>query len=150
MWYKEDNFKVKIGGNYYIDTPNIIVYKGESLFSIVRAESTELLGINFVIHNNSGSKIATVKQGRIYEGDKDLYTVHIAQDSYTLIEKESGRTICDIKKRKLAEQSELEVTVNMYTKDGFLIEATPTGTNIGTSTIQGSTFKNCGAGIAIN
>ncbi len=150
MWYKENNFKVKIGGNYYINTPKIIVYKGESLFSIVRAERTDLIGINFIIYNRQGKKIAIIKQGRIYEGDRELFNVNIGQDRYTLIEIESGRVICDIKKRKLANQSELEVTVNLFTKDGFLIEATPTRTNIGTNSMQGCTFQDCSIGIKIN
>ena len=149
MWYKEDNFKVKIGGNYYIDTPNIIVYKGESIFSIVRAERSDLLGINFEIYDKRGEKIASVKQGRIYKGNADLYEIISEKDRYTLIEKATDKTICDIKKRELAGESELEVTVNLYTKDGFLIEATPTKTNIATNSIKGSTFTNCGAGIAV-
>lgn len=150
MWYKEDNFKVKIGGNFYINTPKIIVYKGDSLFSIVRAERTDLLGINFKIYNQKGEKIASVKQGRIYEGDKELYTVIIEQDRYALIEKATDRVICDIRKNKLAEQSELEVNLNLYTKDGFLINASPTGTNIGTNLMTGCVISDCGAGIVID
>ena len=150
MWYKEDNFKVKIGGNYYINTPNIIVYKGESLFSIVRAERTDLLGINFEIYNQNGKKIASVKQGRIYEGDKQLYSVIKEQDRYALTEKSTGRLICDIRKRKLTDQSELEVNLSLYTKDGFLINATPNGTNIGTNLMTGCVISNCGAGIVID
>ena len=150
MWYKEDNFKVKIGGNFYINTPKIIVYKGDSLFSIVRAERTDLLGINFKIYNEKGEKIASVKQGRIYEGDKELYTVIIEQDRYALIEKATDRVICDIRKNKLADQSELEVNLNLYTKDGFLINASPTGTNIGTNIMTGCVISDCGAGIVID
>ena len=150
MWYKEDNFKVKIGGNFYINTPKIIVYKGDSLFSIVRAERTDLLGINFKIYNKNGEKIASVKQGRIYEGDKELYSVIIEQDRYALIEKATDRIICDIRKNKLADQSELEVNLNLYTKDGFLINASPTGTNIGTNLMTGCVISDCGAGIVIN
>ena len=143
MWYKEDNFKVKIGGNFYINTPKIIVYKGDSLFSIVRAERTDLLGINFKIYNKNGEKIASVKQGRIYEGDKELYSVIIEQDRYALIEKATDRIICDIRKNKLADQSELEVNLNLYTKDGFLINASPTGTNIGTNLMTGCVISDC-------
>ena len=150
MWYKEDNFKVKIGGNFYINTPKIIVYKGDSLFSIVRAERTDLIGINFKIYNKNGEKIASVKQGRIYEGDKELYSVIIEQDRYALIEKATDRIICDIRKNKLADQSELEVNLNLYTKDGFLINASPTGTNIGTNLMTGCVISDCGAGIVIN
>ena len=150
MWYQEDNFKVKIGGNYYKNTPNIISYKGENLFTITRAESTELLGIDFDIYNSKGKKIAVVKQGRIYSGDKELYEIIVSKEEYIFREKVSGRIICDIKKRTLAGNAELDVNVSLYTKDGFLINATPDKTNVGTNSISGLTFENCGGAILID
>jgi hypothetical protein len=149
MWYKEDNFTVKIGSNFYKNTPNLIVYKGESIFTITRAESTELLGINFIIYDEKGNKIAVVKQGRIYSGDKNAYEIIVNQNEYILKEQVSGRIICDIKKRTLVNNAELDINVNLYTRDGFLIEATSESTNIGNNMITGSYFENCGAGIVI-
>ncbi len=36
MWQVEDKFRVIIGGNTYINIPNIIVYKGQPLFVLKR------------------------------------------------------------------------------------------------------------------
>jgi hypothetical protein len=149
MWHKEDNFVVKIGSNYYKNTPNIIVYKGDNLFTIKRAESTDLLGIDFDIHDQKENKIAVVKQGRIYSGDKDSYETTINTDEYILKDKKTGRIICHIKKRTMTNRTELDVNVSLYTKDGFLINATPEKTNIGSSIISGNTFDNSGAAIVI-
>jgi len=150
MWYKEDNFTVKIGSNYYTNTPNIIVYKGDNLFTIKRSESSDVLGIDFDINNEKGEKIAVVKQGRIYSGDAGLYERTITQDQYVLKEKKSGRVICDIKKNTLVDKAELEVNVSLYTKDGFLINATPEKTNIGGTGISNCHFSDCGGAIVIN
>lgn len=37
MWTVEDRFSVKLGGNTYINTPNLVVYKGEPLFRMYRS-----------------------------------------------------------------------------------------------------------------
>jgi hypothetical protein len=79
----------------------------------------------------------------------DLYKVITKKDRYALIEKATDIIISDIKKRELAGESEIEVTTNLHTKDGFLIEDTSTKTNLGTNSVQGCTFRNCGAGIGI-
>jgi len=150
MWYNEDKFIVRIGNNTYENVPNIIVYKGDNIFTINRAESTELLGINFDIFDDIGVKVATIKQGRIYNGRKKSYEITINRDQYLLKEKKSGRIICDIKKRILADGVELDITVSLYTKDRFLIDATPEKTNIGGLKITGCHFSNCDSGIVIN
>lgn len=149
MWYKEDNFTVVIGGNKYINVPNILVYKGVPVFKITRAERTDLLGIDFEIHDSQGNKIATVKNGRIYEGDNERYKVDIQADQYELTDNATGIVICDIRKRSLAEGSELDVNVHLYMRDGFLFEATPESTNVAGVKLIGNTIRNCANGIVI-
>ena len=70
MWYVEDECKIKLGGNTYINVPNIIVYRGEPLFKISRSERSNLLGIDFDIFDKNGERIATVRRGRIVQGDE--------------------------------------------------------------------------------
>ena len=149
MWYNENNFTVVIGGNNYINVPNILVYKGESVFKITRAERTDLLGIDFDIYDAARNKIAVVKNGRIYEGDKERYQVDYNADQYKLTDKKEGRVICDIRKRSLVEGSELDVNVHLYMKDGLLFEATPESTNVAGFKLSGSTIKDCVNGIVI-
>src|SRR5437762_891163 len=90
----------EIGGNKYINVPNILIYKGESVFRITRAESTGLLGIDFDIFDSNGNKIAVVKNGRIYQGDKERYNVEVQADRYILTDKQSKQVLCDIRKKR--------------------------------------------------
>jgi hypothetical protein len=73
MWKLEDKFRVKIGGNYYIDTPNIVVYRGTPLFTMKRRENDFLLGIDFDIHDKTGARIATVRNGNVVQGNESDY-----------------------------------------------------------------------------
>ena len=148
MWQVENKFKVIIGGNTYIDTPNIVVYKGVSLFTIKRSEDG-LLGIDFDLYDKQGKRAATVRKNIIVQGNESEYTITTGMDRYTLTKNKTGEIICDIKKRTQATQSEIEVSVKLYTPDGFLFDATPTRTNTPGIKMSGNIFSNCGAGIAI-
>ncbi len=51
----------------------------------------------------------------------------------------------------MANNVELEVSVHLYTPDGFLFDATPEQTNLpGGNVISGGVMKNCENGIVIN
>jgi hypothetical protein len=43
MWTIPEHFVVRLGGNLYIDSPNLVTYKGELLFSIKRSDDTGIL-----------------------------------------------------------------------------------------------------------
>ena len=150
VWRVEDEFKVIIGGNTYINIPNIIVHKGSSLFTIKRSESDGLLGIDFDIYDKDHNRVATVRNGVIVQGNEDDYDITTGMDRYTVTEKSTDRMICDIRKRTEAQHAELEVSVELYTPDGFLFNATPDHTNIGGIVMKGNVFKNSGAGIVID
>lgn len=149
MWSVEENFHVILGGNTYIDTPNLIAYRGAPLFTIKRSDSDGVLGIDFDIFNVSGGHITAIKRNEIYLGDKDAYEITLTMNHYIVKEKSSGRVLCDIKRREEAHPAELEVSVTLYTPDGFLLEATPVGTNLPGMYITGCTFKNNNTGIDI-
>jgi hypothetical protein len=125
MWYAEGEFTVTIGTVTFVNVRDILVYGGESVFSIKRSERDGLLGIGFDIRSENGAKIAVVRNGNIYEGDKDKYAVDAKRDRYTLTEKSTGRVICDIRKRAEAKGVELDLSFELYMKDGVLFRATP-------------------------
>ena len=150
MWEIEDKFKVRIGGNTYIDTPNIIVYKGQSLFALKRHSENGYLGIYFEIYDANGKHVASVKRNEIYFGDKNAYTIEGSMDRYILTERSSGRVVCDIKRRTAAHPAELDVSAQLYTPNGFLFNATPEKTNLGGIVMSGNTIIGCGAGIVIS
>jgi len=150
MWYLEKKFRVVIGGNTYINTPNIVVYKGTPLFVIKRSESDGLLGIDFDIFDDKGNRVATVRNGVVVHGNEADYEIRKGMDYYIVTEQQSGRVICDIRKRSEAPNAELEVSVRLYTPDGFLLDATPEQTNLPGITLSGNVFEDCGAGVVID
>ncbi len=150
MWEIENHFKVRIGGSIYIDTPNIVTYKGESLFTLKRHDENGYLGIYFEIYNSAGKHIASVKRSEIYSGDKEAYQIDGSLNRYVFSERASGKVICDIKKREAAHPAELDVSVQLYSPSGFLFNATPEQTNIGGMVVRGGTFVQCGTAFAIN
>jgi len=148
MWKIETEFAVKLGGNTYINTPNLVVFKGEPLFRIYRSESEDILGIDFDIFDSHKNRVATIRKSIVVQGDSDKYRIKTGHDEYSVTEKDSGRLIASVKRRGV-KGAELEVAVHLYTPEGFLFEATPTHTNVGGMMMTGCTIKDCGAGIVI-
>jgi hypothetical protein len=148
MWKVEEKFSVKLGGNTYINTPNLVVYKGQSLFKMYRSESDAILGIDFDVYDAAGKRVATFRKGIVVEGDNNNYTIKSGHDEYRVEEKASGRLIASVKRRG-AQDAEMEVSVHLYTPDGFLFDATPTQTNIKGMVMTGCIIESCGAGIVI-
>ena len=148
MWNIEKEFSVKLGGNTYINTPNLVVYKGEALFKISRSENEGILGIDFDIFDAKRKRVATVRRSIVVQGDAADYDIKAGHDEYSVTEKSNGRLITSVKRRG-AQGAELEVSVHLYTPDGFLFDATPSQTNVGGMVMTGCTIKDCGAGIVV-
>jgi hypothetical protein len=148
MWKTPDKFKVKIGGNTYINCSDLIVGQRESLFQLKRREEDGLLGVDFDVYAQDGSKVATVRNGNIVQGDSEKYEIHKEGGRrYWMVERASGRIICDIKKAPGNEDgSELEIAVDLYSKNGAHFAAGPEETIIGNCKVSGCTFAG-GVGI---
>jgi hypothetical protein len=150
MWSVSQSFKVKLGGNYYIDCGSLIDFHGSPLFTVKRREEDGLLGIDFDIYDAKNKKVATVRRGTVVDGDKEGYDISYAPHHYTVTEKNSGRIICEIKRAGQSLDAVLEVSVDMFTPSGFRLIAGPTATNIGGAYLSGNTFAKCGVGISVN
>ena len=148
MWNVEKEFAVKLGGNTYINTPNLVVYKNEPLFKIRRSDEDGMLGIDFDVFDSKGNRVATFRKGVVVQGDNKNYEITSSHTEYTVTEKSSGHVIANVKRRDV-KGAELEVSVRLYTPDGFLFDATPTETNVGGVKMIGNVIKNCGAGIVV-
>lgn len=148
MWKIEKEFSVKLGGNTYINTPNLVVYKGVPLFKIRRSDEDSMLGIDFDVFDSKGSRIATFRKGVVVQGDSENYEISSSHSEYTVTERSSCRVIANVKRRDV-KGAELEVSVCLYTPDGFLFDANPNETNIGGVKMVGNIMKNCAAGIVI-
>jgi hypothetical protein len=148
MWKVETKFAVRLGGNTYINTPNLIVYKGTPLFRIRRSEQDGILGIDFDVHDSTGKRVAIFAKGVVVQGDKGNYDIETGHEQYKVTERSSGRVVAQVRRRGV-EGAELDVAVRMYLPDGFFLDAGPDATNLGGGTLIGNVFENCGAGIAI-
>ncbi len=153
-WNIEKNFRVVLGGNTFIDTPNLVVYKGESLFRFERNEESGYLAVSFRIYDETKAKIATIGQNRIFMNKKyggpKTFEIEGGVHDWTLKEKGSGDLICAIKQKEAAIPAELDVSVNLYTPDGMLFSATPDAINLGGIQMIGNVFQGLSAGIVIN
>ena len=147
MWKVETEFAVRLGGNTYINTPNLVVFKGTPVFRIRRSDDG-MLGIDFDVFDAKGQRVATFAKGVVVQGDQANYQIDSGHDSYTVTERSTGRVIARVQRRGV-QGAELDVSVRMYLPNGFLLDAGPQATNLGGATLVGNTFKNCGAGIAI-
>jgi hypothetical protein len=107
-----------------------------------------MLGIDFDVFDATGNRVATFRKGIVVQGDSDNYIIQTGHDEYTVKERTSGRLIANVKRRG-AEGAELEVSVHLFTPDGFLFDATPTQTNVGGVMMTGCVIKDCGTGINI-
>jgi hypothetical protein len=147
MWEIEKNFKVKIGGNYFINCNSLISYDDKPLFTLKRRDSDGRLGIDFDIYDKCGKKVATVRRGNVVQGDVNAYEMRHLADCHKIIEKETGRIVAQIDKSP--SDADLAVSVSMYLPNGFLLQANPDSINIGSLTADGNVFDGCKTGIAI-
>lgn len=148
MWKVETEFAVRLGGNTYINTPNLVVFQGTPIFRIRRSDDDGMLGIDFDVFDAKGQRVATFAKGVVVQGDQANYQIDGSHDAYSVTERSSGRVIARVQRRGV-QGAELDVHVHMYLPNGFLLDAGPQATNLGGVTMSGNTFKNCVAGIAI-
>ena len=147
MWKVETKFAVRLGGNTYINTPNLIVYKGTPVFRIRRSDDGTL-GIDFDVFDKNGQRVATFAKGIVVQGDEANYKIETGHETYSVTERSASRVIARVQRRGV-QGAELDVHVHMYLPNGFLLDAGPQATNLGGATLTGNVFENCGAGIAI-
>jgi hypothetical protein len=145
MWKLEPGFSVFLGGNTYINTPDLIVYRGTPVFRIRRRIADGILDIEFHVYDKTGKRVAAFARGALIQGEPSHYDIQTGQDSYSVTERATGRVIARVHRRG----AELDVHVHMYMPDGFLLDAGPHRTNVGGAMLTGHVFANCAAGITI-
>ncbi len=121
-WTVPEQYRVRLGGNTYIDCRSLVTYKGTSLFDLRRSETDGFLGINLDVRGPDGSRIGTVRNSQFVGPTPDGYAIEGSADRYVLRELATGRAVCDIKMRSAApEGAELDVSASMYMPDGTLV-----------------------------
>lgn len=148
MWLREGEFRIRPGGNTYINVPTLIAFKGGPLFAVFRQEDG-YLGIDFEVYDSQGKQVASIRKNNVYSGDTEAYTVEGSQDRTYLKEKSSGRILVDLKKRQDAAPSELDVSVRTYLPNGQLLDLGPHSSNLGGVRMTDNIFQGLPVGIAI-
>jgi len=72
MWKVETNFAVRLGGIKYVNTPNLVVYRGTPIFRIRRG-GDGMLGIDFDVFDAQGMSVARFAKGVVVQGDEANY-----------------------------------------------------------------------------
>jgi hypothetical protein len=149
MWLKEREFKIRLGGNTYINVATLIAFRGEPLFTVRRQEESGQVGIDCEVYDASGRKIASIRRNNIYIGDAQHFEVTRSDDRISLTDKQTGSILADVRKHGQALPAELDVSLRTYAPDGSLLDLTPDYSNIRTNVFVDCTIENCTVGIGL-
>lgn len=130
-WEQENRYAAKIGGIYYRNVLQPIQYKEVPILTISRETESRLLGISFEIVNENGIRIAQVEYNQINLINKENYFCSSGHNRNSIIEKKSGRVICDIKFALLSHDYELELSALLFTEEGYPIVLHPNRSKFG-------------------
>ena len=128
----QEHFVVRLGGNDYLDTPNLIVYKGEPILKVTRDESNDELKVEAEIFDSEGRCKAQVEGTRLVKGDPQAVDIRSTENNYTIRDRSNDRVVCEIRRRAGQQKMDLDVSVLMHAPDGFLIHANPAQSNVKT------------------
>jgi hypothetical protein len=145
--HQQIQYTARLGGNTFINVPDLVIYKGRSMFSLRRGDDGILL-IGFDVLDRQGKHVARFANSIVVNGDSSAYEITTGHDAYSVTERSTGRVIARVQRRGV-HGAELDVHVRMYLPDGRLLEAGPDATNFGGLKISGSTFHNTGCAINI-
>ena len=149
MWLKEREFKIRLGGNTYINVPTLIAFRSEALFTVHRQEESGQLGIDCEVYDAGGNKVASIRRNNICVGDAQSFEVTRSDDRISLTDKRTGSILADVRKHGQALPVELDVSVRTYAPDGSLLDLSPDHSNIRTNVFVGCTIENCPIGIGL-
>ena len=128
-----ENFVVRVGGNEYTDTPNLLACKGEPVLTIRREPKSGELDI----YDEKGREKAVVRNAKLVKGNKDAFDIRVTENSYTVFDNKAERAVCEIRRRANARDMDLDVSLLLHTPEGFLVHANPDQTNLRTRQAEG-------------
>ena len=140
------NFKTRIGGNFYVNTPNLVVCSGTTILRVEREEKDGELHVHLVIFDSGGKQKAVVGDAALIEGRSDEYSIRTTDSNYSVRENATGRVICKLQRCAATRSMDLDAFVLTHAPDGFFIHANPVQTNIRTKT-TGETYADLDAAL---
>lgn len=143
------DFKARIAGNFYQNTPNLVVCFDEPILRVERDAVTGELLVDLAIFDSSGNEMARVEGAAITRGNKEDYTVKMTDQNFTVREIGTGRTVCRLQRCASTRNMDVDVYVLTHAPDGFFIHANPLQSNIGNKA-TGDTFSNLEGALVMN
>lgn len=124
------NFVVRIGGNEYTDTPNLLACKGDPVLTVTREAESGDLDVSLDIFDDRGRERAKVRGAELVKGNSDEIDIRTSENSYTVFDRSKDRMLCELRRRGNARDMDLDVSLLLHTPDGFLVHANPDQTNL--------------------
>lgn len=144
------NFKTRIAGNFYENTPDLIVCRDETLLRIDRDDSTGELDVEMLVFDSSGRRQALINGRNVTHGNSGDFRIHSTDQSYVVRERATGRTICEIRRCVSSRGMGVDVFVLTHSPDGFFIHANPVQSNIGAKKATGETYRDLDAALVVS
>lgn len=126
----QEHFIVRLGGNDWLDTPNLIVYRGEPILKVTRDGDSDELSVEAEIFDADGQRKAVVRGTELVKGDPQALDIRSTENNYSIRDRTTDRVVCEIRRRASKQKMDLDVSVLMHTPDGFLIHANPAQSNV--------------------
>lgn len=142
------NFKTRIGGNFYVNTPNLVVCSGTTILRVERAEPGGELHVRLVIFDSTGRQSASVKDTKLIKGNRKDYSIHSTDNNYSVRENATGRVICKLQRCAATRSMDIDAFIMTHSPDGFFIHANPMQTNMGTKA-TGKTYQDLDAALVM-
>lgn len=123
-------FKVRIGGNVYQDTPDLIVCDDQPILSVARDDDSGELHVDLVVFDDKGRQKAVVSNTEIRKGRSSEFKVENTESCYVVRHRPTGREVCKLRRCASTRRMDIDAYVATHTPDGALIHANPKQTNI--------------------
>lgn len=130
-WETANSYTAKIGGIIYKNVKLPIVYNDSPMLTVTRHSVNGELGLSFQIYNEKSKHIGNVENNKITFINTNDYVVLNGLKRQSLIDKKSGRVLCDLKFATQITDPELEVSTIIFSKDGYPIILHPNRSKFG-------------------
>lgn len=136
-----ENFRTRIAGNIYENTPDLVVCNDKTILRVERAADTGRLKVRLAIFDSKGRRKATIEDDKVTKGREQDYSVSMTDSNFSVHDSATGRTICNLQRCAPARRMDVDAFVMTHSPDGFLIHASPVQTNLGTKA-KGEVYRN--------
>jgi hypothetical protein len=135
-----ENFRTRIAGNIYENTPDLVVCNDTTILRVERADSGSLK-VRLAVFDSNGRRKATIEDDKVTQGRQQDYSVAMTDSNFSVHENATGRTVCNLQRCAPARRMDIDAFVMTHSPDGFLIHASPLQTNLGTKA-RGEVYRD--------